>query len=167
MRDLVNLRVERIQTREAGGERQSPINPFDRLKHRADAMSRLGETLKRVADAGTPLFQSLSDAQQRRFKLLAHFLRPHWMGGGFWQEHREFGNDGRGGAGGYFERHDGGQRGMMGSDRDDGGSRGTMSRDRDDGGSRGMMGRDRDDGGSRGMMGRDRDDGGATRHDGP
>ncbi len=39
VRDLVNLRVERIQTREAGGEQQSPINPFDRLKHRADAMS--------------------------------------------------------------------------------------------------------------------------------
>ena len=100
----------------------------------------MGETLKRVADAGTPLFQSLSDAQQRRFKLLAHFLRPHWMGGGFWQEHREFGNDGRGGLGGYFERRDGGQRGMTGHDRDDGGSRGMMGRDRDDGGSRGMMG---------------------------
>ena len=161
VRDLVKLRVERIQAREAGGEQQSPANPFDRLQHRADAMSRLGAALKRVADAGAPLYQSLSDAQQHRFKLLAHFLRPHWMGGGFWQEHREFGNDGRGGPGGYFERRDGGSRSMMGRDRDDGGSRSMMGRDRDDGESRGMMGGDRDDGKSCGMMGRDRNDGGS------
>ncbi len=65
---------ERVEARENSGEQKSPPSPFDRLQRRADATSRLAAALKGVADAGTPLYQSLSDAQQRRFRLLAHIL---------------------------------------------------------------------------------------------
>jgi hypothetical protein len=38
--------------------------------------------LKRVADAGKPLYQNLSDTQKRRFGFLSEFLRPRWRAGG-------------------------------------------------------------------------------------
>ena len=117
VRDLVKLRVERMQAREADGEQQPSTNPFDRLQHRADAMTRLSAALKGVADAGAPLYQSLNDAQKRRFTFLAHVLRPHWMqGGGLGEEYRGHG----------------GPHGMMGPEEDNDGPRGMMGPDRDD-----------------------------------
>jgi zinc resistance-associated protein len=114
LRDLSKLHLRRMQERESRGEQQQPTNPFDRLQRRADAMSEFAAALKHVADTGAPLFQSLNDGQQRRFKFLAHVLRPHWMGGGgFWQEHRGFGN-------------------MRGPDRDDGGPHGAKHPDTDE-----------------------------------
>src|ERR1700689_5073923 len=93
LRDLVKVHLDRVKAREdreaAGGERQPPTDPFGRLQRRAEAMSQLGGALKRLADAGSPLYQGLSESQQHRFKILAHALRPHWMGGGF--HHRQFG----------------------------------------------------------------------------
>ena len=130
VRDLVKLRVERMQAREAGGEQQPSTNPFDRLQHRADAMTRLSAALKGVANAGEPLYQSLNDAQKRRFTFLAHVLRPHWMqGGGFGEEYRGHG----------------GPHGMMGPEEDNDGPRGTMGPEGENGGPHGMMGPDRDD----------------------
>jgi hypothetical protein len=58
-----------MQAHERGMEQ--PTDPFERLQRRADAMSRLSAGLKRLADAGTPLYQSLNEAQKRRFMLLA------------------------------------------------------------------------------------------------
>jgi zinc resistance-associated protein len=82
-RDLAKLRIERMQARERGMDQ--PSDPFDRLQRRADGMSRLAGALKHLADAGTPLYQSLNDAQKHRFMFLARMLRPHGMGGrGFW-----------------------------------------------------------------------------------
>jgi hypothetical protein len=82
VRDLAAQVAERVEARENSAEQKSSPSPFDRLQRRADAMARLATALKGVADAGTPLYQSLTDAQQRRFRLLAHMIRPHWMGGG-------------------------------------------------------------------------------------
>jgi hypothetical protein len=82
VRDLAAQVAERVEARENSAEHKSPPSPFDRLQRRADAMARLAGALKGVADAGTPLYQSLTDAQQRRFRLLAHMIRPRWMGGG-------------------------------------------------------------------------------------
>jgi len=129
VRDLAKLRVERMQAREAGGEQQPSTNPFDRLQHRADAMTRLSAALKGVANAGEPLYQSLNDAQKRRFTFLAHVLRPHWQGGGFGEEYRGHG----------------GPHGMMGPEEDNDGPRGTMGPEGENGGPHGMMGPDRDD----------------------
>jgi hypothetical protein len=73
IRDLVKLRVQRIQGRDTDGEQS---NPFDRLQRRANAMSAFGAALTGLAVAGKPLYQSLSEAQKHRFSLLSHFL---WM----------------------------------------------------------------------------------------
>ena len=81
VREMAQLRIQRIQARQAR-EQQNQINqaatsPFDRLSQRADNMSKTSAALKKVADAGAPLYQSLDDAQKGRFTMLARMLRPH------------------------------------------------------------------------------------------
>jgi zinc resistance-associated protein len=76
VRDLVQLRIQRVQARQAG-EQQQPNTPFDRLARRADNMAKTSAVLKKVADAGAPLYQSLNDDQKNRFVMLARILRPH------------------------------------------------------------------------------------------
>jgi len=76
VRDLVQLRIERLQARQAG-EQQQPGTPFERLSRRADGMAKSSAALKKIADAGAPLYQSLNDDQKGRFMRLARMLRPH------------------------------------------------------------------------------------------
>ena len=118
LRDLVKLHQQRKQEREAGDEQQPPSNPFERLQRRADALLNFGFGLKQLAEVGTPLYQSLGDAQKHRFAFLAHILRPHWMGGAMGEEHHGFENRRRGGPHGMMD-WDGERRGMMGPDSDD------------------------------------------------
>jgi hypothetical protein len=77
VRDLVQLRIQRLQARQAAGEQQQQPTPFERLSQRADAMAKTSTALKKVADAGAPLYQSLNDDQKSRFVRLARILRPH------------------------------------------------------------------------------------------
>ena len=81
VRDMAQLRIDRIKAREAGDQQQSQqqSSPFDRLSRRADNMAKRSAALKKVADAGAPLYQSLDDGQKGRFVRLAHMLRPHAM----------------------------------------------------------------------------------------
>jgi LTXXQ motif family protein len=74
--DLVQLHIQNIQARRAG-EQQNPSSPFDRLARRADNMSKASAALKKIADTGAPLYQSLDDAQKSRFVPLTRILRPH------------------------------------------------------------------------------------------
>jgi len=117
VRNMVQLRIQRIQARQAAaqGSQQGSQNatPFDRMSHRADAMTKRGAALKQIADAGAPLYASLNDAQKSRFTMLARMLRPHerrhamngggrrfGQGNGRGQEgwgHRHFGQGGPGG----------------------------------------------------------------------
>jgi hypothetical protein len=76
VRDLVQLRIQRLQARQAG-EQQQAATPFERLSQRADNMAKASAALKKVADAGAPLYQSLNDDQKSRFVRLARMLRPH------------------------------------------------------------------------------------------
>ena len=108
LRNMVQLRIDRIKARQAAeqqGQAQTPTSPFDRLAKRADAMSKRSVALKQIADAGAPLYQSLNDAQKTRFTMLARMLRPHRHGfnGGERREGRNFDRDGRGqgGQGGH------------------------------------------------------------------
>ena len=135
LRDLVKLRIDRIQARETG-EQPPPANFFDRLQRRADAMAQFGGALKHVAEAGGPLYQSLDDAQKHRFKILARMVRPHNMAGGWWWRGEPDGDDH--GRGGNFERHGEGPDGMMSPDGDEGGSHRMMGRSGPDGGRHGM-----------------------------
>ena len=79
LRDLAQLRIRRIEARKAREQQAQQGNtpmasPFDRLSRRADAMAKRSAVLKRVADTGAPLFQSLNDAQKGRFKKLARIF---------------------------------------------------------------------------------------------
>jgi len=100
LRNMVQLRVDRIKARQAAQQQdQTPTSPFDRLAKRADAMSKRSVALKQIADAGAPLYVSLNDAQKARFTMLARMLRPHQHGfnGGERREGRNFDRDGRDG----------------------------------------------------------------------
>jgi hypothetical protein len=136
VRNLTQLRIQRIQARQAaaqgsGSQNAAPATPFDRMSRRADSMTKRGAALKQIADAGAPLYASLNDAQKARFGMLAHMLRPHehrhaMNGGGqrFGQggpdqdrqgwSHRRFGQDGQGGSDGqpgWWGHHRFGQNG--------------------------------------------------------
>ncbi len=79
MRDRAQLRAERIAAREALEQNPdiAPSAPFDRLVQRAGDMAKRSAALKRIAETGKPLYDSLSDPQKARFKKLARMLRPH------------------------------------------------------------------------------------------
>jgi len=106
VRDLVQLRIQRIQAMQNSADQNQPApTPFDRLSRRADAMAKRSAALKKIADAGAPLYQNLNDEQKSRFMVLFRMLRPHHhmqrFGQGFgrgpegWREHgRMQDNDG-------------------------------------------------------------------------
>ena len=112
LRDAAQLRLERMQAgtqqrdtapngQAAPEQGQPPGNPFDRLAQRADRMGQASAALKKVAETGQPLYQSLTDAQKQRFMRLARMLRPHFRRFAF--------NEREGGwrPGGHGFRHDG------------------------------------------------------------
>jgi zinc resistance-associated protein len=65
LRELAQLRIQRIEARRAREDAppQQHAAPFDRLSRFADAMAKRSAALKHIADAGAPLYQSLTDAQ--------------------------------------------------------------------------------------------------------
>jgi hypothetical protein len=100
LREVAKMRIERLS---AARDEQTPASPIERLQRRAEAMSAHGAALKRLADAAAPLYQSLDDAQKRRFAMLARFMRPGDAGG--MMMHHRFGGgpgsyEGQGGPGG-------------------------------------------------------------------
>ena len=90
LRDMAQLRAQLRAAHEAREQTSTPTTPFERMTRRADNMAKTSAALKRVADAGAPLYQSLSDAQKNRFAMLARFLRPrhhmHARNGSNWRE---------------------------------------------------------------------------------
>jgi zinc resistance-associated protein len=112
VRDMAQLRIDRIKAREAqaqqGQQSQPQMSPFDRLSRRADNMAKRSAALKKVAEAGAPLYQSLDDAQKQRFVMLARMLRPHRPGFERWRRFGEgYGRGFRGpqnGPGGFHHR---------------------------------------------------------------
>jgi LTXXQ motif family protein len=101
LRNMVQLRIQRTQARQAARQQdqtQTPTSPFDRMGRRADAMGKMSAALKQIADTGAPLYQSLTDVQKTRFTMLARMLRPHQhrqaFNGGGWRQ--GYGRDGRG-----------------------------------------------------------------------
>jgi zinc resistance-associated protein len=114
LRSLTQLYLQHMQARQGNDQQsptQTPSTPFDRLERRADAMSKSGAALKQLADAGAPLYQSLTDAQKNRFAMLSHMLRPHHhehaANGGGWRDGR--GQDGHGWGPGGRQFGQGGQ----------------------------------------------------------
>jgi hypothetical protein len=75
LRDIAKMRAEHRATWQQRDQR--PDDPVERLRRQADMLSNVGATLKRLADAQEPLYQSLDDSQKNRFKLLARVLGGH------------------------------------------------------------------------------------------
>lgn len=100
LRDLAKQRSERFAAR-ASADRDKPVDRFERLSQRADAMTQQGAALKKLTDAAGPLYKSLDDSQKQRFWVLAK------LGGerGGWHRGRE-------GHGRMMDHH--GPRGPMG-----------------------------------------------------
>ena len=70
LRDISKERFARRATRGAAGQ---PVDATERLRDRADALSARAAALRRLADAEKPLYQSLDEAQKRRFAIALHF----------------------------------------------------------------------------------------------
>ncbi|MGA9010031.1 MAG: Spy/CpxP family protein refolding chaperone [Xanthobacteraceae bacterium] len=128
VRDMAQLRIDRIKAREAQDQQQSlqQMSPFDRMSRRADNMAKTSAALKKVAEAGAPLYQSLDDAQKGRFTMLARILRPHHPGFERW---RRFGQ----GYGRGFERQGFDRPGFNGPGYDRGGRIRNLGDDSDEG----------------------------------
>ena len=108
LRDMAQLRIAAMEAREKA-DAQTPSSPFDRLARRADDMSKRSAALKKVAEAGAPLYRSLNDDQKGRLVRLARMLRPHHHMHAF--NERDGGSDGRGwGLGGRRFGQDTGDR---------------------------------------------------------
>jgi hypothetical protein len=82
LEDLIQFRVQRMQARQAAQQQAGNAqpkrggDPFARLSRRADFVTQSAPLVKKMADAGEPLYQSLSDAQKGRFKMLTRLLLP-------------------------------------------------------------------------------------------
>jgi hypothetical protein len=78
LRDLAKKRIDRREQfrveRQARSEQAEPRqlpNPIDRMRRGAERLNESSADLKRLADATEPLYQSLDEAQKRRFNMLA------------------------------------------------------------------------------------------------
>ncbi|MBT3070232.1 Spy/CpxP family protein refolding chaperone [Rhodomicrobium sp. Az07] len=63
MRDIMQKRMDQ---RLAKRDRPKPENAIQAMKERAEQLEERGGSLKKLADAAEPLYQTLSDAQKRR-----------------------------------------------------------------------------------------------------
>jgi hypothetical protein len=77
LRDNSTARITRRDAQRAAGPQTDPI---ERLRNHADAMTARADALRRLAEAEKPLYQSLDDAQKRRFAMAMRFAaRGHHM----------------------------------------------------------------------------------------
>jgi len=128
LRDMAQSRIQRMQARVSGQE-QAPTTPFDRLERRADNMAKRSAALKKIADAGAPLYQSLNDDQNQRFVKLARILRPHpRMHAAMERGWRQGEGYGRGGQGGGHGGEHGWQHGRHFGQANEGNDAGQGSR---------------------------------------
>src|SRR6185312_9209682 len=88
LRDGAKARSERFAARASADK---PSDPIERLRLRAETMSQRGASLKEIADAAAPLYQSLDDAQKRRFSALAQLDGGRFGGHHHWRHHRRSG----------------------------------------------------------------------------
>jgi hypothetical protein len=70
---LRDISKERLARRAARGAAGQPVDATERLRDRADALSARAAALRRLADAEKPLYQSLDEAQKRRFAIALRF----------------------------------------------------------------------------------------------
>jgi zinc resistance-associated protein len=77
LRDSATQRTERFAARASADK---PRDPVERLRLRGEIMTQTGASLKQIADAAAPLYQSLDEPQKHRFAVLARLDQRlgHW-----------------------------------------------------------------------------------------
>lgn len=98
-RTMQQLRIDRAnamrQTRQEGGKKggaeRRALDPAERMRQQAARMTDTGAALRKLADAMTPLYQSLDDAQKRRFAVLSRMGGPRGGQPGRFQRGRDGG----------------------------------------------------------------------------
>jgi zinc resistance-associated protein len=70
VRDISKDRIAEREARRVAGQR---TDVTERLRNRADALTTRAAALRRLADAENPLYQSLDEAQKRRFGMALRF----------------------------------------------------------------------------------------------
>jgi hypothetical protein len=72
MRELQQLRLNRVAAMRNArrGDPSQIVDPAERMRQRAARLSENGAVLRRLAEATEPLYQSLDEAQRRRFAIL-------------------------------------------------------------------------------------------------
>ena len=70
VRDISKERIAQREARRAAGQR---TDITERLRDRADALTTRANALRRLADAENSLYQSLDEAQKRRFGIALRF----------------------------------------------------------------------------------------------
>jgi zinc resistance-associated protein len=70
VRDISKDRIAEREARRAAGQR---TDVTERLRDRADALTTRAAALRRLADAEKSLYQSLNEAQKRRFGMALRF----------------------------------------------------------------------------------------------
>ena len=96
IRDLSKERADRMASRrESRGGTDNAQQPrpdaITRLRQGADAMTTRAASLKKLADAAEPLYQSLDDGQKRRFAVLLRMGGRTGVGHGHWQRRADSG----------------------------------------------------------------------------
>jgi hypothetical protein len=83
IRELAKERAARIGERRASRDAtdRAQANVVERMRRRADAMSTRAVSLKTLADATEPLYNSLDDAQKQRLRGLFRMSGPAAMAG--------------------------------------------------------------------------------------
>jgi hypothetical protein len=105
LKELAKKRIDRVEQFRAErqarrdqaerGDRPLP-NPIERMRKGADRLAQGGADLKRLADVADPLYQSLDEAQKRRFNTLAHAgMRSMQRDGRGWHRRGDLGDEGR------------------------------------------------------------------------
>jgi Spy/CpxP family protein refolding chaperone len=88
VRDAAKARMEAMQARRQemqDGQRPSPIAMMTEM---SDHLAKASDQLKKVADAATPLYNSLDDGQKGRFGPLLRMLREGGRHEGGWRHER-------------------------------------------------------------------------------
>jgi zinc resistance-associated protein len=76
---LREISKERVVRRVARGTAGQPVDATERLRNRADALAARAAALRRLADSEKPLYQSLDEAQKRRFAIALRFAARRHM----------------------------------------------------------------------------------------
>lgn len=87
LRDIAKARAERLgEWREKREEAREKLDVLAMLHAGSKALAARGAELEKLADAAKPLYDSLDEAQKRRFGVLLHMMRqpfgPRHMGPG-------------------------------------------------------------------------------------